>query len=65
MDKSIPIAYDVYLCSACASISGQGERVEIRYGNTGGYSPLWEGRYCEHLTPKEVLQYIEQDEDKE
>lgn len=44
------------ICSVCLHKSGQGTAIEVVYGNTGGYSPGWEGCHCLHLTPKEILE---------
>lgn len=45
----------VYLCASCLKSSGHGDFVKITYTNTGGYSPKWEGRLCEHLTVKDII----------
>lgn len=47
----------VLLCSECYKQSGLGIAVAIRYSNTGGWSPAWEGRLCSHLTPADALAY--------
>lgn len=48
----------VYLCGACKKRSGDGLLVQISYNNTGGYSPTWEGRLCEHLTVADIMPYL-------
>lgn len=49
---------NLFLCKECREKSGNGFTIAIRYSNTGGYSPVWEGRLCVHLTPEEILNYL-------
>lgn len=50
---------DVLLCADCRKESGNGNYVRIRYSNSGGWSPKWEGRLCEHLTVEDAVAYYE------
>lgn len=55
--RPLIVECDVLLCTRCKNLSGQGTPVLIRYSNSGGYSPKWEGRLCEHLTVADALAY--------
>ncbi len=48
-DQDFREVENVFLCKACRDSSGQGDFVRIKYTNTGGWSPRWEGRVCEHI----------------
>lgn len=47
--------HELVLCDACRRDTGSGHNVLVTYGSAGGFSPIWEGRMCVHISAAQVL----------
>lgn len=54
----------LFMCPDCEKDSGQGKFIRVTYTNSGGWSPVWEVRICEHLRINDVLMHLGLDESK-
>ena len=55
--KVVFCGHRMHMCEECDRKAGYGKFVRIRYTNTGGYHPDWEGYVCEHLSAKDALEH--------